>query len=193
MINNLIPGFDSGKSAMENIQEVMKKMHSFIPTIIRSLGSFVKFVGAMIAEILHGIDYIAFGQIDDDMIDSIAGGGARIAEAMNAAADDYKSGAEERVTVNQKQNDFIFSKGTVTPIDSRDQFMGVKPTGYFDTSQKEMGRKMEELTNAINRLADSSGNSGQKIEMDGRVVAEIIDRRIQDKYSFNLPSSGRIR
>ena len=78
------------------------------------------------------------------------------------------------------------------PIDSRDQFMGVKPNGHFDKSSKEMSRKMDELTKAINRLAENGGGN-TVIEMDGREVGRLVENRIQSNYSYNIPSSGRLR
>ena len=193
LVQTFIPGMDAGGSAMENMQGIMKALHGFVPTIIRSIGSMGAAVMGFVSDLLHTIDYAVLGLIKDESIEKFRQQGRSFQRRMNISAAKYRGGediAEGRAMT--KMNDFVFTGGSMYPIDSRDQFMGVKPNGHFDKSSKEMSRKMDELTKAINRLAENGGGN-TVIEMDGREVGRLVENRIQSNYSYNIPSSGRLR
>jgi len=188
-----IPGMDAGSGAMENMQGIMKALHGFIPTVIRGVGNLFHGITEIISEVLAGLDALPFVEIDSKLIRSVASSGRRFRRKTRKIARQYRGGedAEEDRSMT-KMNDFVFTGGSMYPIDSRDQFMGVKPNGHFDKSSKEMSRKMDELTKAINRLAENGGGN-TVIEMDGREVGRLVENRIQSNYSYNIPSSGRLR
>jgi len=200
-----ISGSDAVGGGMKSMQEVMKVVYKdVIPPLIKGFFMITKMVLFMTRMFAGFMTFVMKGAAALGLTDKAnvtlmqqfstglekAGRGLSKMEPKMLAR--MQRIGEDRAQQGSKQNDFIYSGGKVHPVDSRDQFMGAKPTGFFDTSQKQMSRKLDALTDAINRLASKSSGD-VRIEMDGREVARMVDKRMQDNYSFNLPSSGRVR
>lgn len=150
-----IEGFMNYLSKPENIKAIIMGVRDFF-------AGAVEFIGKAAYYILEGLDYVAFGQIPDDFIDSIKSGAENMGAQIRSMGGDLSSvAAKERAgngggaaaSTGAEPNNYSSAMGNSMPnviVKVRDrELFEVSYTGYNQGAQADQQMTTKNVSNSI--------------------------------------------